>query len=186
MKKVCFFMLIACFLAVPAMASLKVGSVELPTSISTDGNDLVLNGAGIRKKFFINLYVGALYVQQKTKDAASIINADAPMSIRLHITSGKITREKMLDAINEGFTAATDGNTASIKTGIDQLNACFNDEIKDGDLIELSYAPQKGVTMTKNGSIRGTIAGLEFKKALFAIWLGDKPADSGLKKDMIN
>jgi len=31
----------------------------------------------------------------------------------------------------------------------------------------------------------GTVKGLDFKKALFAIWLGKKPADSGLKDGML-
>ena len=31
----------------------------------------------------------------------------------------------------------------------------------------------------------GTIRGLDFKKALFAIWLGEKPADNSLKQGML-
>ncbi|MDY0163911.1 chalcone isomerase family protein [Desulfobotulus sp.] len=186
MKKMLMLLIAACLLALPAMATQKVGSVDLPLRITVDGEDLALNGAGIRKRAFMNLYVGALYVQQKNNNAGAIIQADAPMAIRLHITSGMITRERMLDAINEGFTAATGGKTDSIKSQIDALNACFHDEIKEGDTIELAYAPATGVTMRKNGESRGNIEGLDFKKALFAIWLGDKPADSGLKKAMLN
>ncbi|MCW7752802.1 chalcone isomerase family protein [Desulfobotulus sp. H1] len=185
MKKILVLIAI-CFLAVPAMASTKVGSVELPQTISMDNDTLVLNGAGIRKRAFINLYVGALYVQKKNSNANTIIHADEPMLIQLHITSGMITRERMLDAINEGFDAATGGNTDAIQSRIEELNGFFNDEIKEGDLIELAYAPEKGIIMSKNGEQRGTIAGLDFKKALFAIWLGDKPADKRLQRDMLN
>jgi hypothetical protein len=36
-----------------------------------------------------------------------------------------------------------------------------------------------------NGLTVGTIPGLPFKRALFAIWLGDKPADRSLKQAML-
>ena len=37
----------------------------------------------------------------------------------------------------------------------------------------------------KNGVKKGTIEGLDFKKALFGIWLGNKPADDDLKDGML-
>jgi hypothetical protein len=33
--------------------------------------------------------------------------------------------------------------------------------------------------------VKGTIAGYDFKKSLFSIWLGSKPADENLKKGML-
>ena len=42
-----------------------------------------------------------------------------------------------------------------------------------------------GVIVNKNGKLLTTIRGLEFKKALFGIWLGEKPADKNLKKGML-
>jgi hypothetical protein len=36
------------------------------------------------------------------------------------------------------------------------------------------------------GAKKGTIIqGVDFKKALFSIWLGDQPADKNLKKGML-
>ncbi len=36
-----------------------------------------------------------------------------------------------------------------------------------------------------NGISRAVIAGLDFKKALFGIWLCDQPADKNLKKKLL-
>jgi hypothetical protein len=33
--------------------------------------------------------------------------------------------------------------------------------------------------------VRGVIEGADFMQALWAVWLGEKPADSGLKKGML-
>jgi hypothetical protein len=42
-----------------------------------------------------------------------------------------------------------------------------------------------GTKIYKNSELKGTIPGLEFKKALFAIWLGSNPAQESLKNDML-
>jgi hypothetical protein len=35
------------------------------------------------------------------------------------------------------------------------------------------------------GALKGTIKGIDFKRAVFSIWLGEKPADAKLKKGML-
>ena len=47
------------------------------------------------------------------------------------------------------------------------------------------YKPGKGVAVIINNKMKGVMPGLEFKKALFAIWLGGKPASGKLKKGML-
>ena len=47
------------------------------------------------------------------------------------------------------------------------------------------YTPGSGVAISKNGELKDTIEGIAFKKALFGIWLSDKPADKKLKKAML-
>ena len=37
----------------------------------------------------------------------------------------------------------------------------------------------------KDGVEKGYVEGLDFKEALFKIWIGDNPADKGLKNEML-
>ena len=39
--------------------------------------------------------------------------------------------------------------------------------------------------MSSNGNKAGVIPGIDFKKGLFGIWLGEDPADSDLKKGLL-
>jgi hypothetical protein len=163
----------------------EVGGINMPDTLAVGSDTLVLNGAGIRTKFFIKAYVGGLYVKQKSGDANAIINADAPMAIRLHITSKLITSEKMKEATLEGFQNSTKGNTAPYKDKIDTFIAVFKDNIKIGDVYDLIYIPGEGTKVYKNTELKSTAVGLDFKKVLFGIWLGDKPADKDLKALML-
>ena len=163
----------------------EIADINMPDSITAGSDTLVLNGAGIRTKFFIKAYVGGLYLKQKSGDANAIINADEPMAIKLHMISKLITSERMKDATLEGFQNSTNGNTAPFKDKIDTFIRVFADNIKIGDVYDIIYTPAEGIKVYKNKELKSTAAGLDFKKALFGIWLCDKPADKSLKPAML-
>jgi hypothetical protein len=154
--------------------SLKIGDVTLQK-----------NGSGYRKKSFLTLYEGTLYLAQPSRDAGQIMASDAAMAIRLEIQSGFVSQQKMLDAIEEGFKNATSGQVGPIAAEIQAFRKCFRDPIEKGDVFLLAYSPGSGVTVYKNGQAKGVINGVEFKKAVFGIWLSSKPADAALRTAML-
>jgi hypothetical protein len=164
----------------------RLNALDLPGKIKVGQSELALNGAGVRQKSFFKLYVAGLYLKNPSNDADSIINANEEMAIQIEITSGFVSQAKMAAALNEGFQNSTNGNTASLQKAIDQFQACFADEINTGDLFTIAYVPSQGVVVSKNGRQNGVVEGLAFKKALFGIWLGNKPADAGLKNALLS
>ncbi|MBP6733072.1 MAG: chalcone isomerase family protein [Chitinophagales bacterium] len=177
-----FFMLL--FLA--SEAQVTINGVALPASVKQGNTDLVLNGGGIRKKLFFKVYTGGLYLAAKSKNAAEILAADKPMAFRLTITSSVINSSNMSEAIQEGFGKSMKGNTSALQSKIDVLvNTFKSEEIKEGDMFELMYVPGEGVKASKNGKLKSTIAGLDFKKALFGIWVGEDPVDADLKAALL-
>jgi len=165
-----------------AVAQTKVGDVTLPNTVTLSGEEMNLNGAGMREKMWIDLYAGGLYVQTKSSDAAVVINADAPMAMKLHIVSGMVSQSKMIGAVTDGFENSTSGKATTVERA--DFIACFNEEITKKDVFDIVYAAGN-TKVYKNGKEKGSVGGLEFKKALFGIWLGKKPADKDLKKGML-
>lgn len=157
----------------------------IPDTFNYGGKSMVLNGVGLRKKFFINLYTGSLYLSTKSKDAETIMAEDSPMAIRLSINSSMITPNKMKEATLDGFRKTTQGNTAKIKPQIDQLLKTFDKGVGPGDVYELINMPGSGVHVVRNGSKVATIRSPEFKKALFGIWLSNQPIQGNLKQQML-
>ena len=169
-----------------AVAQKEVGGVTLPATQKFENHTLHLNGAGVREKLWIDLYAAGLYLEKKTTNADDVLNSDKPMAIKLHIVSKLITSEKMVDAVTEGFENSTNGNTAPIQDEIDTMLGFFKEDIKKNDVFDLVYVPSRGVVAHKNGKERGVVKGKEFKKALFGIWLSNRPADDGLKGDLLS
>ena len=156
-----------------------------PATLNVANTTLVKNGFGQRSKMFLALYEGALYLQNKSNNAAAIIQADQPMAFRIKITSKFVSQEKLVAGLQEGFQAATGGKTSGISAEIGQFRACFAGPVKLNDVFVLVYDPSTGVTVHKNGAVQGTIQGVAFKKALFGIWLGNNPVDAGLKTKLV-
>lgn len=178
--------LAAVAISLPASSQVTYNGVTLPATLKAGDQSINLNGGGIRKKLFFKLYTGGLYLAEKTSDANTIINADKAMAVKLQITSAMISSENMSEAINEGFGKSTKGNTAPLKSQIDKFVATFGkEEIVEGNVFDIVYVPGSGVESYKNGKLQSTIPGLEFKKALFGIWLCDEPADEDLKEGML-
>tara|TARA_R110002167_G_scaffold25824_14_gene89250 strand:+ start:65 stop:661 length:597 start_codon:yes stop_codon:yes gene_type:complete len=175
------------FFCLPSQAqTTKIGSIELKENIKLGKNNLQLNGAGQRSKLFIDLYIAALYLSNKSQDAQAIINADEPMLIQIHVISNLITSENLTRGTMEGFSKATNNKTEGIQSQIDDFLDAFKDTIKIGDMFEIVYLPNKGVTVIKNRHIVKKLAtDLVFKRALFGIWLSDKPAQKSLKNKML-
>ena len=67
--------LISIFLLCVATQShaLEIAEVNLDEKIQLDKHQLVLNGAGIRKKFIVKVYIGALYLGEKTRTADAVL-----------------------------------------------------------------------------------------------------------------
>jgi hypothetical protein len=182
-------MLIVSFALVIALASsaqaVEIGGVSLPDSVPAASEILKLNGAGLRTKFFIKVYACGLYLQERSSDGQAIAAAEKPMALRMRFIHDGVAPEKLIEAWNDGFKASTGGNTAPISAEISRFNGLFTAEARKGDAYELLYLPGKGVAVSMNGTVRDTIPGLEFKQALFGIWLGREPADASLKKGLL-
>ncbi len=178
-------LLITAFCALPADAR-RVAGIEIPETLEREGVLLILNGAGIRTRYFLDVYVGGLYLKKRSTDAAAIMDADELMAIKLRIVTGLITNDRMQKSIEEGFQKSTRGNTGPIREKIDALIDVYDEEINDEDIFEFVYVPGQGLIVYKNGVYRATIeCGLPFKRALFGIWISDRPVQTSFKHGML-
>lgn len=184
MKKILVVMLVL-LMSVSAASALEVGGKNLPDTLTAGKDKLILNGAGIRVKWFMDIYSCGLYLSSKNSDAQKVMDVDEPMAIKMIVISGLMTEAKMEAALRDGFEKATGGNLGPIQARIEKYIAGHKGEIKQDDVFDVVYVPGEGVNLFKNGRLRTTIKGLDFKKPLFGIWLGEEPADDDLKEAML-
>lgn len=158
--------------------------VSLQETRESGKTRLHLNGAGLRKAFFMKIYVAGLYLPAKSKDAAAIIGAHEPMTLTMHYLRD-VPRSSVVRANEDSFKRVSGRKYGSLKTAIRQMNDGIAD-IKAGDRLDYVYVPGKGVRVFQNGKAgKPAVAGKEFKEQLFSIWLGPDPADEDLRQELL-
>jgi long-chain acyl-CoA synthetase len=178
--------LIAALLAVPGLHAAEVAGVKVDDRIRVGTNELVLNGAGLRSKLFIKVYVGALYVGQKATTPAAIYDSPQPRRMVMRMMRD-LDAETLSSALDDGLKSNhSPAELAELKTQADQLSAIMKGigKASEGDTIGIDFSAD-GVAVSLNGEARGKVAGAGFAKALLKVWLGDKPVDASLKKALL-
>jgi len=170
--------------ALPASA-IEVAGVKVADKARVGAGELVLNGAGIRTRVIFKVYVGALYLTEKTSVAAGVLAQKGAKRVAL-----TLLREVSAQQLNEAFESGIQANHSAaeieaIKPRVAELLSLFTDG-KEGDVILLDFLPEAGTAVSLNGQMKGRpIPGEDFYRALLRIWLGDKPVDGDLKNAML-
>lgn len=178
-------LLLAATLLASAANAGEVGGIKLADTKAVAGSDLVLNGAGVRTKVVFKVYVAALYVPAKATNLSGVL-AKGPRRLELHMLRG-LDAKTLVEALEAGLT---ENNTAAELTAIkaqhDKLVATMNamPALKENDVVSFDFADD-ATGLALNGKALGSFAGGAFNAALLKIWLGSKPVQDDLKKQLL-
>jgi len=178
--------LMLCLLSVPATA-LELAGAKLEDRAQVAERKLMLNGAGVRSVFILDLYVAALYLPEKQTSGAAVLADNGEKRIALHLLRD-IGADHLSGALSKAISANhTQSELTTLDVSLKEFNAIFHalQELKKGDAITLDYLPASGTQIGVNGVLKGTIPDPAFYRALLKIWLGDKPAQADLKQKLL-
>jgi Chalcone isomerase-like len=180
-----FFIALVALVAATGALAIEVAGVNIDDKTTVAGQELVLNGAGVRTRAIFKVYVASLYVPAKAGDLAGVL-AKAPRRIQMNILRN-LSADQLVDALVDGLKENNSADElAAVKAQTAELVAtmkAFND-IKEKDVVTLDFVD--GATkIGRNGAAMGSIAGEAFNRALTKIWLGEHPVQADLKKAML-
>jgi Chalcone isomerase-like len=171
----------------PAGAA-EVAGVKLDDSIAVAGKTLVLNGAGVRTRAIFKVYAMGLYLTKKETTAEGVLAADGPRRVTLHMLrnlSGEDFGKAFTEGLNNNTTADERAKLASQITRFGETFTKYG-ELKTGDIVQMDWVPGQGMLSSVNGKPVGEpYSEQAFYNAVLRIWLGDKPADSSLKPQLL-
>jgi hypothetical protein len=174
-------------LAAFAASAAEVAGVKLDDKTQVESKELVLNGAGLRKRFMFNVYVIGLYLPEKKSDPAAVLQLAGAKRAALHMLRD-VGADTFTEALVEGLRANhSEADYKALEPRVKELEAIFAEikEAKKGMAITLDWTGT-ATQLTVNGKPAGkAIAGEDFYRALLRIWLGDKPVQNDLKKSLL-
>jgi len=183
MKHLLLIMIAGLLLATEPALALEVAGVQLQPQLAVGGETLQLNGYGIRKKFFLKIYVGSLYTAQPVTTTAQALAAPGGKLIRMDFLYKHLEKEKIVGAFAEGFEKNSPGliDSAPAKAFLRWFNADF----VAGDQVDLILDADGTVSASHNGRQLGRVTDPALARGVLLIYLGDQPADDDLKEGML-
>jgi long-chain acyl-CoA synthetase len=165
--------------------AMEVGGINVADKASVGGQELVLNGAGVRTRAIFKVYVASLYVPAKAATPAAVI-AKGPRRIQMTLLRN-LSGDQLVDALVDGLKDNnSEADLAAVKAQQEQMVTVMKGfgEVKEKDVVALDYVD--GATrILLNGQVKATIPGDAFNAALTRIWLGEKPVQADLKKALL-
>jgi hypothetical protein len=182
------WVLLCSLLFLTPIQAVTIKGQDIPESIAVGKNNtrLVLNGAGIRSKFFFSIYIGSLYVPQKHKDVRILEAMPGYKRVEMRFLYDEVEGSKLAKGWEEGFVNnQNDAQMKLLRARLDNFKQLFP-TVKQGDVIWIDYVPDIGTQVRLNTRLLGgSIQGADFYRALMRVWLGDEPADESLKQGML-
>ena len=187
MKKLLILLLVCFSVLTYGQKEYNIDGKIIPRNIDFLGKKLELSGFGTRSKLWMDIYIQALYLEILSQEPQKIIDNNLDkMGIKIVITSTLVSAGKFTRNFNNGFEKSAKQNLAALQPRINKFAGFMVEKIVEYDNFTFLYNPKEQLTYVyKNDKLKGTIPGLDFKQALFGIWLGDDPVDEKLKKDLL-
>lgn len=177
---------ICVFLSAGLAGAAELAGVTMPDQASAGGKDLVLNGLGLREASFlkVDVYVAGLYLETGSADAQKILDSEQVKRIDMHFVYKKVEQKKIAKGWTEGLEANTGKRFDGYRASLDRLNG-WMEEMVAGDTMSFTAIPGEGLEVKVKGQVKGVIEDEAFAKEFWAIWLGPKPPNAGLKTGLL-
>lgn len=182
-----------CFAAVLGSAQLPAHTVEVSaTAAQVASAPLLLNGSGVRHGAMTGLYSAALYLEHTTANAADVLKNTGNTQFRM-VMLRDTTSAQLADLLTEGLVAnASEDDLVTLVSEIFDLGVMLSEQgtMTAGDSFQIDSHPAAGTTLTIRSSSRSepisqTFANPRLFKVMMGIWLGEHPADLGLKSALL-
>ena len=172
----------------PALWAAEVAGIKFEDRTRVASADLVLNGAGLRRRAFFQVYAIALYLPDRKPAAADAIALAGAKRVAIHMLRD-VDAATFTEALTDGMRANHEETVMkALEPRVAALAAIMAElqEAKKGMAILLDWQPGAGTVVSVDGKPRGKpIEGDDFFRALLRIWLGDKPVQEDLKRALL-
>lgn len=157
-------------------AAAEIDGVTMPEKTKVGADELLLNGMAMRKvtRFGIpvKVYVGGLYLKEKSFDSVAIINSETPKRLIMEFVR-PVDRDALIDGFRSGYISncVAECEKKDLFTGFKNLIV----NVRKGNRIQLDFAGDKVKVKTDGPNAKeGELQSAALVKNLLAIFIGEK------------
>jgi len=169
--------------------ALQVSDAHFPENVEASKTHpaLTLNGAALRELYLlVESYAGALYLEQPSQDAQTIINSHQHKKMVFHVLLKKVSARRLSNALQEALVLNINQELhTQLQPAINAMLSFFEGNLHNGDQVEFIYTPNKGTEVVIGGISKGTIQGKDYFDSMLKVWIGENPVTRSFKEQVL-
>jgi hypothetical protein len=180
-------LILLALLSTQANARMIAGiSVQDRLPANADHPELILNGASVRKVFYVaDVYIGSLYLEKPESNAEEIFKDDGYKIMSFYMlrnVRGRSIATALKEAMQLNLTPEeVQGFEAEFEILINLLDRKMN----EGEVGLFEYIPGEGSRITTGDEVKGVIPGKAFYNAILSAWIGKQPVNHTMKDEIL-
>ncbi len=174
--------LVLCFTLTAYSAEKEILGVKFPTQKLINDTPVSLNGLASRRAMLVvNVFAGAFYLENPTRDAAEAIASEQIKQFHLVYLTDRATADKLQEGFIEAIEKANSPELVAAQQDNIKMYASWLDKDMAPGLTSIAtYIPGEGLTLEYQGEVKGTITDPDFIHMYFRYNLGED-ADKRLR-----
>ena len=165
-----------------------IGGVSFGGRAEVGGQQLRLNGVGLRASSVLKGFAAGLYLAQNSSSTEQVLRTPGPKRLRMRMLLD-VPIQVFTHAVRKGIRRnVPEAQQASLSERIGTFDGILQSigKVFDGDVIDLDYLPEAGLVILVNGKARGVpIPGEDLYAALMLVFIGERPVDAKLKAGLL-
>jgi hypothetical protein len=174
---------LAVLLVAASSEAAEIEGVEFDQRVKAGERVLALQSVGLlRYRIFFKGYVAALYLEEGTPPEKVLENVPKRLELEYFWS---IDGDKFGPVAESALERNLDAESFErLRPRVEALHEKYQD-VEPGDRYALTYLPEEGTELARNGVRLALVPGEDFARAYFGIWLGEAPLDRGLRDRLL-
>jgi len=178
--------LLAILAAMPFARALEIQGVTVAPSVQVAGQNLVLNGAGLRTFTLllvpIKIYVAAFYTPGPLRTDSEVLASPGPMQFNFTFLRA-VGASDVSEAWTSQFANSVTYTYPGYEKDRDSFVGMFGALSSGG--VQMVQFVGTDTLVYDQGTLKGMIAGRDFQKAFLSLWFGSNPVSPALKAALL-
>ena len=156
---------------------------EIMVKVSKKNKPVYLNGVGLKKILFFNIFYGALYLENPTSDSEDIMASPEVKVITVHALRD-ISEGQLVEEWDREYNRLCDKDCEKLRPFHEQFLSYARD-VEKNERFSLAFLPDRLEFISNTGEKFEPIKSVEYGQIMLMSSIGEDPADTNLKKGML-
>jgi len=164
-----------------------VAGFDVPETVrlKPEETELRLNGAHVRSSFLRPVTLFALYTFAPAAGFEALVADGKPKRVAVTILRPEFSAERFRSGWQEQFAQAlAEDERLALREEIAAFVETF-ETLRRGEQLHFDFVPVEGVRFHVRRSLKRTIPGDAFARALLGVWLGPRSVDTELRRALL-